>query len=504
MADGARAGDRFGDVQNVDRIGLTIDIKKRVDAREFHPKAVFAHTVIESEPLEKALLRLARWVNDHGIDNSGPYRAARDLLLRRPPRLITGTTLIRHGESPASAAVRLGLLLDGGVLPIQGPPGSGKTTTGARMICELVGAGKKVGITAVSHAVIRNLLEKTIEVAQERGIKVQCVQKVNDLSDEAIPAISEVTDNGAALEMLWAGQASIGAGTAWLWSRPEAFDAVDVLFVDEAGQMSLANVLAVSQAARSVVLLGDPQQLEQPQQGSHPDGTDVSALQHLLGDARTIPADRGLFLDETWRLSPEICSFTSELFYDARLKSRAGLEAQRIEGETRFEGAGLWYAPVEHDGNQSSSPEEADRVAEIFREVTSGRVSWVDASGKREILGASHVLIVVPYNAQVTEIGERIPEARVGTVDKFQGQEAPVVIYSMATSSPEDAPRGMEFLYSLNRLNVATSRARCACILVASPRLFEPECRTPRQIQLANAFCRYLEMANSIGALIQL
>lgn len=498
IAGGEQAGMALGDVVAVDRIALTVDVKKRGKVRDVHPNAVFAHTLIDSTTLADSVLRLGQWVASSGLDDPGPLRAGRDLILRKKPRLRSNAVLSQDGETPAEAAVRLAPILEGGVLPIQGPPGAGKTTTGARMICELVQAGKKVGITAVSHLVIRNLLEKTLEIADEMGIEVKCVQKVTEVSEQKNPSILEESDNKKALATLKDGDAWVGAGTAWFWAREDAFESVDVLFVDEAGQMSLANVLAVAQAAKSIVLLGDPQQLEQPQQGSHPDGTNVSALQHVLGDARTLPNDSGLFLDETWRLNPKICAFTSEAFYESRLRSRSDLERRVVEGATRFSGAGLWLVPVEHDGNQSSSPEEADRVAEIFRELTSGTVFWVDSDLTRRVVGSQDVLIVVPYNAQITEIGERIPEARVGTVDRFQGREAPIVIYSMATSTPEDAPRGMEFLYSLNRLNVATSRAKCACILVASPRLFEPECRTPRQIQLANAFCRYLELATAV------
>jgi len=270
---------------------------------------------------------------------------------------------------------------------------------------------------------------------------------------------------------------------------------VDVLFVDEAGQMSLANVLAVAQAAESVVLLGDPQQLEQPMKGSHPEGTNVSALEHLLDGRKTIPEDRGLFLADTWRLHPDICAFTSEVFYEGRLRARPGLERQAIVGDTQFAGAGLWFVGVEHEGNQNASPEEVEVVAQAMASLTGDGVQWVDARGQRQPMTEREVLVVAPYNAHVGAIQERLPDARVGTVDRFQGQEAPVVIYSMATSAPDEAPRGMEFLYSLNRLNVATSRARCACILVANPQLFAPECGTPKQIQLANGFCRYLEMA---------
>jgi uncharacterized protein len=224
----------------------------------------------------------------------------------------------------------------------------------------------------------------------------------------------------------------------------------------------------------------------------------VSALQHLLGDAQTIADDRGLFLEETWRLHPDICRLTSELFYEDRLKSRPGLERQAILGEGTIEGAGLWFLPVPHEGNTSASAEEVEAVAALVERLRRNGVRWRNDKGEEAPLGLRDILLIAPYNAQVADLGVRLPGARVGTVDKFQGQEAPVVIYSMTTSSPADAPRGMEFLYSLNRFNVATSRARCACIVVGSPLLFEPECQTPRQMQLANACCRYLELAREL------
>jgi superfamily I DNA and/or RNA helicase len=187
--------------------------------------------------------------------------------------------------------------------------------------------------------------------------------------------------------------------------------------------------------------------------------------------------------------------FTSEMFYESRLRARPGLQNQRIVSTGPVQGSGLRLLPVAHNGNQNSSPEEADRVQALVRDLVDRKSEWIDMSGKSKPLTLSDILIVAPYNAQVLELQERLPGARIGTVDKFQGQEAPVVIYSLTTSTQADAPHGMEFLYSLNRLNVATSRARCICVLVASPDLFEPECRTPRQIQLANAFCRYRELA---------
>ncbi|HEY2380822.1 MAG TPA: C-terminal helicase domain-containing protein [Terriglobia bacterium] len=208
-----------------------------------------------------------------------------------------------------------------------------------------------------------------------------------------------------------------------------------------------------------------------------------------------MPPELGLFLAETRRLSPPICEFTSEQFYEGRLVSHAGNERQSISGHPAIRGAGLWFAPTPHQGNRSSAPEEVQRVTELVGSLLGGAVTWTDTVGQTHPLGLPDILIVTPYNAQAAALQRTIPGINVGTVDKFQGQEAPIVIYSMATSSPEDAPRGMEFLYSLNRLNVATSRARCACILVANPGLLQPDCRTPRQMRLANAFCRYLELA---------
>ena len=295
------------------------------------------------------------------------------------------------------------------------------------------------------------------------------------------------------------GEAQVAGATHFSWSREDATNTLDVLFIDEAAQMSLANVLAVCPAAKTVILLGDPQQLDQPTQGSHPDGTGVSSLDHVLAGEQTISSDQGLFLKDTWRLNPKICAFNSELFYDSKLSAVSGCEKQVIESNSAFSGAGLRYTPVAHSGNTSSSIEEAQTVKNIVDDILKSGATWTDRDGEARKLSLENILIIAPYNAQVFEIQQRLPNARVGTVDKFQGQEAPIAIYSMATSSYEDAPRGMEFLYSGNRLNVAISRAQCLAILVASPQVFEAECKTPRQMQLANAFCRYLEMAECIS-----
>jgi predicted RecB family nuclease len=490
-------GEKIGEVIAIDIAARTIDIKKTKKTAEIHPTSIFNDDRgPKTDVLADGLFRLGSWVSSNGVDAPGPYRAARDLLLRRSPRLGGGSsTVVRPDESTLDAARRMGKLLDHSVLPIQGPPGAGKTYTGARMICDLVLQGKKVGVTATSHKVISNLLDKVIAAAKETGlVGLRCVQRVKDKPDVDPPGITLTTDNAQPLSALHAG-AHIVAGTAWLWAREDYFESVDVLFVDEAGQMSLANVLAAAQAAKNLVLLGDPQQLEQPLKGSHPEGADISALEHLLAGAKTIAAKQGLFLETTWRLHPKLCDYTSEVFYEGRLHSREGLEAQKIEGHPWLGQSGLWFVPVHHAGNQNASPEEVEHIAGLVESLMQPTAKWIDEKGQSRSLQWDDVLIVSPYNAQVSDLWKRLPTARVGTVDKFQGQQAPVIIYSMTTSSPEDAPRGMEFLYSLNRFNVATSRAQAMVIVVASPRLLEPECRSPRQMQLANALCRYVEMA---------
>ena len=273
-------------------------------------------------------------------------------------------------------------------------------------------------------------------------------------------------------------------------------DAVDVLVIDEAGQMSLANTLAVCQAAESLVLLGDPRQLDQPIQGVHPPGADVSALGHLLGESATVDPSRGVFLDHTWRMHPDICAFTTEQFYEGRLRARSELRRQTVVGPGPLAGHGLRFVPVEHAGNTNASAEEAECVAGLIRELLDAGSRLGRHAGCPETADARRRPGRGPLQRACRGPAATLPTgARVGTVDKFQGQEAPIVIYSMATSTADEAPRGMEFLYSLHRLNVATSRARCVAAIVASPALLTPDCRTPEQMRLANPFCRFLELA---------
>jgi uncharacterized protein len=466
----------WGEVVAVDRALRTIDVKVGPSKRSLYPSSAFKHKWIPPKTLEAALLEIGEGVVDGNAD-----ALALELLHAHPPKSRVATELRET------------------VLAIQGPPGSGKTYNGGRMICDLVAQGKRVGVTATGHKVIANLLRAVSHEAEKRRMPIRLAHKddPDDESGDDAPEVDMVETNDRAAALLESKAVDALGGTAWLWSRPEFRKSVDVLFIDEAGQMSLANALAVTSAANSLVLLGDPQQLDQPKKGSHPDGVGVSALEHILAGHKTMPVERGEFLPETRRFGSAICRFTSEVFYEAKLQPTrvVDLEAQRLRGGP-IEGAGLFLVEVPHDGNRNASDEEVVAVAELVEGLLAPGSQWVSKERIAAQVTPADILVVAPYNAQVSRLSERLPAGvEVGTVDKFQGREKPIAIYSMATSRPEDAPRGMEFLYSLNRLNVATSRAQCAAVVVASPRLFEPECKSPRQMQLASALCRFREMA---------
>jgi uncharacterized protein len=277
---------------------------------------------------------------------------------------------------------------------------------------------------------------------------------------------------------------------------------VDVLVIDEAGQFSLANAVAVSRCGGALVLLGDPQQLAQPSQAQHPDGAGASALEHMLDGAATVPPGRGIFLDRTWRMHPSLAEVVSNLMYEGRLESAPGRERQTLHAPKPWAGTGVRWVPVEHVGNEAASSEEAAVVSRIVGDLVGS--TWVDSDGLTNAIGLGDILIVAPYNAHVGRLRAALPDgARVGTVDKFQGQEAPVALYSMASSSVEDAPRGVSFLYDLHRLNVAISRARCVAVVVGSPALLDAAVRTPDQLRSVNGLIAVIDAAVSAGMTVR-
>ncbi|MEM6813659.1 MAG: TM0106 family RecB-like putative nuclease [Bacteroidota bacterium] len=487
-------GDKVGSVYEISEENCTVGIKKMGKTADINPASVCTKDVVSDGVLIKSLWKLIQFIIAKGIDSDGSFRAGRDLLLQFNPRLLNGEVMEpTAGESLEVHALRILLSLNYSILPIQGPPGSGKTFNGSKLIAELVRNKKRVGITAVSHSVIVSFLESVQEEGEKKDLKIATKHKVS--SSTKVEKDDEVSFKKVDEAMGFLDAGAVVGGTSWLWADDQLEGSLDYLFVDEAGQMSLTNVLAVSKAAKNIVLLGDPQQLEQPQKGAHPEGADVSALQHIIGEHQTIPAEKGIFLDTTWRLHPDIAAFTSELYYEGRLKSKEETAQQKIHGDSTFSGSGLLYHAVDHIGNQNSSPEEVSEIEKIVKEILESKLQWTDRTGETQPITSDDILIVAPYNAQVAALKSRLPECRIGTVDKFQGKQAPIVIYSMTSSSPEEAPRGMSFLYDPHRLNVATSRAKCICILVASPKLFQPECNSIPQMKWANGMCRYLELA---------
>src|SRR5229473_486175 len=357
----------------------------------------------------------------------GRYPALRAILARERPRIrgLAPGAMIQTTDLAAMQALALGL--DASYLFLQGPPGTGKTWTGARIVVHLLAHGRRVGIAAQSHKAIHNLLAEIEKVARATGLRFQGLKK-----------------------------ASAG--------NPES---------EYHGEF----------------IQSDPLQLAQVSQGVHPTGTGASVLEHLLGDAPTIPEDRGVFLERSFRMHPAVSAFISEIVYAGRLHS----DDSAARRTTSF-GTGIRFAPVEHEGNRSHSDEEVVRVATMIAGMRGG--IFTDADRATRPLRDDDFMVVAPYNAQVLRLRAGLPTGvRVGTVDKFQGQEAPIVFFSMATSSGEDVPRSLSFLFSRNRLNVAISRAQCLAVLVCSPRLLEARCQSIEERQLVNALCRLVEFA---------
>ncbi len=450
----------------------------------------------------QALARIGQAYLDGTLEQRHP--ATLSMLLARAPRFTTALDRVQPERVNARSVSDLVGSLDGSHLVVQGPPGSGKSTIGAAFIVDLLAAGKRVGILANGHKAIHNLLRKTEEAARKDGIRFRGVQKFTEGKDGsrydsplAEPYVTPLSDPKAIAET----PHELAAGTSWLFSRDDLAGAYDVLVIDEAGQISLADALACSGCARNVVLLGDPLQLAQVSQGSHPLGTDLSVLEHLLAGDETIDPRRGVFLDVSYRMHPSICSFISHAVYGDRLHSAPECERNRIDAGD-LSGSGLRYLPVVHDGNYRASPEEADAIVGAILDLMRGTVTAGD-EGLRAI-EPKDVLVVSPYNAQRKRLRQRLEAAglaavAVGTVDKFQGQEAPVVFYSMATSSGAYLPRDLEFLFEKNRLNVAISRAQCMTVLVCSPALLELRCKTPEQMALVNLLCAFAENASAVS-----
>lgn len=457
------------------------------------PAAVVLNDSVGSHPKPEALTALADDVLDPART---PNPAAMALLRAEAPRM-------RAGAGPAPGAggfsddvddMRRWIdQLDDSAVAIQGPPGTGKTYTGSHLTHELLRAGRRVGICAMSHAAVDNLLDATIEVLRDAG-DLEGLQIARRAGSKRPELPATVTHAGNAKAGAHA-KYDLVTGTAWHFANKAMRETpVDVLFIDEAGQLGLADAMAATMGAHNVVLLGDPLQLPQVVKGTHPAGAGASVLTHVLDGAPTITADRGVFLGTTRRMHPDVCGFISDHIYEGRLTSHPDCARQDTE-----HGTGLRWIPARHQGRSTSSPEEAAIVADMAAELV-GR-QWTDAAGRTGPIPPADVLVVAPYNDQVATIRAALDAnpvtaaVRVGSVDKFQGQEGAAVIFSMTASTAADVPRGLDFLFSKNRLNVAVSRARCLAYLVCTEELLDSRARSVKEMELISTLCSFVERA---------
>ncbi|HET9347954.1 MAG TPA: DEAD/DEAH box helicase, partial [Arthrobacter sp.] len=459
----------LGHEDGKDTVVIRDKLRKNTEPYSQVPVALTEDQPIQTKSLEDALAALAS-AAAAGLQSHPPVfprHPALDLIRRVPPRMASGAALPVPGEGPdrfIDAITAAVLALDHSYIAVQGPPGTGKTHVGSHVIARLVDRGWKVGVVGQSHAVVENLLRTAVAKA---GVDPGRVAK-DVKHGEPLPWEQRSAKDVARL-LGSPGGALIG-GTAWTMTGANVpAGSLDLLVIDEAGQFSLANTLAVAQASSRLLLLGDPQQLPQVSQGAHPEPVDESALGWVSAGHATLPPDLGYFLADSWRMTSELCRAVSELSYEGKLRSAPAADLRRLEEVP----AGIETVMVEHSGNVTSSAEEA---AEVVRQVRRHLgLGWHSEQGTRP-LAVADILVVAAYNAQVNVIRDALDAAalagvRVGTVDKFQGQEAAVVIVSMACSAVAEAPRGMEFLLSRNRINVAVSRGQWRAVVVRAPEL---------------------------------
>ncbi|NNH04740.1 TM0106 family RecB-like putative nuclease [Microbacterium ulmi] len=425
-----------------------------------------------------------------------PAGPASDILLRRAPRTRSGRLAARDGDD-IDAIVRSLLDLDRSYLAVQGPPGTGKTYVGSHVVAKLVREhGFRVGVVAQSHAVVEHMLERIVAA----GVPPVQIAKALKARSTEVPVFTVISKDGVPAFAEEHPEGYVVGGTAWDFAHEGRVprESLDLLVIDEAGQFSLASTIAVSLAASRLLLLGDPQQLPQVSQGTHPEPVDTSALGWVMDGADVVPPEMGYFLARTWRMHPAVAQTVSTLSYGGELASHTSTALRRLDGIA----PGLVPVQVRHRGNATQSPEEAAAVVAIVRDLL-GR-AWHDIATDDagltspcapRPLDQGDVIVVTPYNAQQVIVEDALADAgfadvRVGTVDKFQGQEAAVAIVSLAASSGRDAPRGLEFLLLRNRLNVAISRAMHTAYVVYSPGLLDDLPRTPEGVARLSGFAR--------------
>ncbi|MBR8745081.1 ATP-binding protein, partial [Nocardiopsis sp. MG754419] len=388
--------------------------------------------------------------------------------------------------------------LDHSYLAVQGPPGAGKTYLAATLITHLIKEGRSVGVCSTGHKAVENVMSAAMRAAERQGLALPAAKRPRGGKKDPDapwyqPSSQQVLANWRTKHAA-KGEAVLIGGTAWGMSGADTIaDPLDVVIIDEAGQFALADTLAVSASAHNLVLLGDPRQLPQVVQGVHTDGADASALQHLMAGEPIIDPALGYFLDQTRRMHPDVCAPVSALSYQGRLQAHPSTTGRTL---STLE-PGVYTHPVTHTGRTTHSPEEIDAVVDAALRLTAERVTTDPQNGPRPLTGED-ILVVAPYNLQVRALRRALTQAaedhpalegvRVGTVDKFQGQEAAAVICSMTTSNAAETSRGPSFVLDRNRLNVALSRAQLAAVVVHSPDLLTTSPRTVDELRLLASF----------------
>jgi len=452
------------------------------------------------EPIPTALTSV---ISNYANDSLGDC-AIIDYLSRATPRIdghIPGQPIANSNDSAENLNQIIDAIvnLDNSYLPIQGPPGSGKTYTGKHVIAKLMQLGKRVGICSNSHKAINNLLFNTARYCRDSGI-VASFTCTRDTGPEIVELGVNVETNSDIANCI--GDATVVGTTAWGFSRPDMINKLDYLFIDEAGQVSVANLVAISRSANNLVMMGDQMQLGQPTQGTHPVDSGLSILDYLLHESSTIESSKGVFLATTYRMHSEVNRFISKAVYENKLQSDSANDRQVVSVPVGYKGiinieAGVIFIPVEHQGNTQASDEEIDQIIKLVLDIK-GR-TFTDKENNQRVIDWNDMLFVAPYNHQVNQLKKALSslkggeQARVGSVDKFQGQEAPVVFLSMCTSDASESPRGIEFLFDNKRLNVAVSRAQSLAIVLANADLANTPANDIDQLRKVNMFSHLVQ-----------
>ncbi len=441
--------------------------------------------------LEQAL---NRFVEDYVKNKAKNYKCIHDLLLRQNPDLTdikSGDPLVDETKSITDESVKVVKQMRDTCLSIQGPPGTGKTYNSAKIIIELMKEGNKIGVSSNSHEAIKNILTEVERQAREEKFTFKGMKKSNstNLFDGEF-IVDVVKDKNIDLS-----QFSLFAGTAWFFSNIRMKQSLDYLFIDEAGQVSLANTISMGTSSKNLVLIGDQMQLSQPIRGTHEGYAKLSSLDYILEGRDTIPPEQGIFLKETRRLNKKICKFISDSFYDSRLMPHEITNSRSVKlSLNNIKDEGIFFFPTDHFGNSQRSDEEADIVHDYYSKIF--KKNFEDEKGKGKIT-IKDIMVVAPFNVQANAIKQKLlskysNNTRIGTIDLFQGQEAKVVFISMTSSDAENLPRHKDFFFNRNRLNVAISRAQSVAIILFNPNLLLASANSIHEMKLLNNFCKLL------------